>query len=122
MDEETQRKREYPLKFGRSVTNEGGGYNNATGIFACSEPGIYYFVFSLSSSASTCEIYLKKNSNKIAEYDVGGKQIRNSLVLNLVKGDTVSLCQGYCRSSGSESKVFADDSWFSGVMLMSQPF
>ncbi|KAM6045912.1 complement C1q subcomponent subunit C isoform 2-T2 [Theristicus caerulescens] len=63
---------EYPLKnipvvFNHVITNTNNDYNTTTGMFTCKLPGVYYFVFHSSQTASLCVI-LYKDGNKMASF------------------------------------------------------
>jgi len=84
------------LKFEDIITQEGNDYNNSTGMFTCSIPGLYIFTVSLLTFPDKCfEGVIVSNSNSLAYlYSCNDNHFghsSNTVAVRLSAGDTVSV-------------------------------
>ncbi|KAH3819009.1 hypothetical protein DPMN_120739 [Dreissena polymorpha] len=114
-----------PFRFDNVLTNIGARYDQSSGRFICTVPGLYYFTFHLvkkrtSPAVDLCGCSLGINSISVgirafidpyAEADRGSYGVSNGAYLQLLFGDTVQLVD--CSSSGT----FESWSSFSGVLI-----
>ncbi|XP_067873672.1 complement C1q subcomponent subunit A-like [Heterodontus francisci] len=114
---------EKPMTFNKFITNEGGCFNIASGIFLTYKPGWYYFTYNIASDGKLCINIMKNNRKEAGFCDARGsgsswpKYQMNSggTVLRLSKGDQVWL-----QTTQGNNKVFGSDdisSVFSGFLL-----
>ncbi|WP_334146227.1 tail fiber domain-containing protein [Hyphomicrobium sp.] len=77
------------------VSNEGGAYNNTTGVFTAPKTGVYFFNASvLPTGASTINLYLRKNGASLqSSYAHTGEfeQLQVSSIAHMSAGDTVDV-------------------------------
>ncbi|VDI52053.1 Hypothetical predicted protein [Mytilus galloprovincialis] len=106
------------IKFEKVWTNIGNGYNPSTGIFTAPRQGVYQITaVVLSVSGKQLYLHLKHNNEYTAGrlvYGDGYKTGTFDVVLNLQKGDTISVV---CKSSTS---VYSDSdkyNTFSGHLI-----
>ena len=89
------------IPFTKVITNVGGHYSTSTGIFTCQYSGLYYFALHTLKIASYdyLRCYIRKNlsdlvqthTNPDSDSDSGWYGSTNSVVLQLVQGDTVDV-------------------------------
>ena len=75
------------------LVNDGGAYNNQTGVFTCNVPGLYQFTWTIHKSSGTpgVHMYLMKN-NAIAFtnfVDEANDNFSGSLMMYLKESETV---------------------------------
>ena len=102
-------------------SNVGAHYKVSTGQFTCVYPGTYFFSLSLYKHVSVSQAFcsIRKNGSGVVQANsyVGGtnsggnNEASTSIVLHLVRGDTVDL--GSC----SSPSFIENYSTFSGVLL-----
>ena len=85
------------------ITNEGNAYNGYTGIFSCSEDGLYAFNWNLMSGSNgqECIGTITHNGRKILaanaqENGSAWEMASNSIVLQLRKGDRIWIAASQC--------------------------
>ncbi|CAC5399839.1 C1QL [Mytilus coruscus] len=106
------------VKFEKVWTNIGNGYDPSTGIFTAPRPGVYHITaVVMSVNGKTFFLHLKHNNEYTSGshvYDDGYKTGTFDVVLNLQKGDKVSV-----GSKGSSSVYSDNDSYttFSGHLI-----
>ncbi|XP_060607886.1 thrombospondin-2-like [Ruditapes philippinarum] len=106
------------IAFTSKIFEEGSSYNNETGDFTCSYPGVYVFMASLISSAgSTIDCHISKNGHTMAKIIKNPQDSTDSrsatITLQLQRGDKISLFCQYL------SDIFESSSTFSGFLLHS---
>ncbi|CAC5385947.1 COL10A [Mytilus coruscus] len=110
------------IRFDTVYTNEGGDYNNLTGIFTCEIPGLYaFYVHTLAEPGKHLETEITKNLKPMVYTYAYDKEAfssgSNMAVMILQKGDAVLV-----RSHGSEHSHNGSviDFWytsFSGFLI-----
>ena len=117
-------KRHQSVIFDNVITNEGSGYNNATGVFTCEEPGVYVFFLNVMTLYNKyVEVELIKNGDRfLIQYssDASGFDNGSNLgVIRLAKGDTVWARVHWHNDKDKEDVMRPLWTTFSGFLLNS---
>ncbi|CAM2119649.1 adiponectin-like [Lepidochelys kempii] len=113
-----------PIRFTKIFYNEQNHYDETTGKFHCSLPGLYYFAYHLTVYITDVKVSLyKKDKAVLFTYDQFQKnnvdQASGSVLLHLSAGEEVWL-QVYGEEEKENNGVYADninDSTFTGFLL-----
>uniref|UniRef100_A0A8C3SQ83 Adiponectin, C1Q and collagen domain containing n=1 Tax=Chelydra serpentina TaxID=8475 RepID=A0A8C3SQ83_CHESE len=113
-----------PIRFTKIFYNEQNHYDETTGKFRCSIPGLYYFTYHLTVYITDVKVSLyKKDKAVLFTYDQFQKsnvdQASGSVLLHLSAGEEVWL-QVYGEEGKENNGVYADninDSTFTGFLL-----
>ena len=117
-------KRHQSVIFDNVITNEGSGYNNATGNFTCAEPGIYVFFLNVMTLYNKyVEVELLNNGNRFLiqfSRDASGYDNGSNLgVIRLAKGDTVWARVHWHIETDKDDIMRQEWTTFSGFLLNS---
>lgn len=92
-----------PLVFDKVYLNEGGGYNEHTGLFTAPVNGIYYFAVSFLAVRSSTNLMLIKNNHEVGR-GYGYKHVDIGSIVSTVqlkRGDIVRVAgKGHDRTRG----------------------
>ncbi|TRY91451.1 hypothetical protein DNTS_028223, partial [Danionella cerebrum] len=66
------------LKFNNVITNLGGAFDSATGMFTCKTAGLYYFIFHIVKTGQSLRVDLVLNGQTLKEGDQVCLQLNNS--------------------------------------------
>ena len=102
--------------FRNTIYNDLNAYSNQTGEFTCSVPGVYEFVFFLTSSRSVGTVTLRRNSAVVlssvaSQQSPGRLTYSGQTVLQLNPGDSIRL------EASLGSNGLSTDSYFNGHLL-----
>ncbi|KAL4217358.1 Complement C1q-like protein 2 [Mactra antiquata] len=106
--------------FNKEFIDLGDTYDNQTGVFTCSRPGVYMFLYhGLSETSGQMWLDLYKNgAYEITAYAHNGQDYAaasNSILMDLNVGDTVFIRgHGSSQLYGTQTEVYAT---FSGYLL-----
>ncbi|XP_034638066.1 adiponectin isoform X1 [Trachemys scripta elegans] len=113
-----------PIRFTKIFYNEQNHYDETTGKFRCSIPGLYYFAYHLTVYITDVKVSLyKKDKAVLFTYDQfqvnNVDQASGSILLHLSAGEEVWL-QVYGEEEKENNGIYADninDSTFTGFLL-----
>ncbi|XP_036378411.1 adiponectin-like [Megalops cyprinoides] len=113
-----------PIRFGKLFYNEQRHYDDVSGKFRCTVPGVYFFTYHLTVHGRDARVGLYRNSKVVAftldQFKENNlDQASGAAVLRLAAGDEVWL-QAYGEEGADTSAIYADninESTFSGFLL-----